>query len=160
MWCGVLNSIYSQIDNVSYPHACMLGTVLFRTRSCTGIKASSLMQNVIRSVRPLSRFRLQLRAAVRPHQYQPLLLKPSFVRPRCQSSRPVSQFGYSALFSSFQRPIPSRDSSIVRAESLQHMHTNRLASEESPYLLQHQHNPVGMHAMAVHGSACCCLAEL
>ena len=26
------------------------------------------------------------------------------------------------------------------------MHTNRLAREKSPYLLQHQHNPVDWHA--------------
>jgi uncharacterized protein len=27
----------------------------------------------------------------------------------------------------------------------QHAHTNRLAAEKSPYLLQHQHNPVDWH---------------
>src|SRR6266508_1821647 len=29
---------------------------------------------------------------------------------------------------------------------LPHVHTNRLAHEKSPYLLQHQHNPVDWHA--------------
>ena len=39
-------------------------------------------------------------------------------------------------------PVNSAFRPTVTAASSEHMHTNRLAKEESPYLLQHQHNPV------------------
>src|SRR6266436_5616004 len=34
----------------------------------------------------------------------------------------------------------------VMSDALPHMHTNRLANESSPYLLQHAHNPVDWYA--------------
>ncbi len=39
-------------------------------------------------------------------------------------------------------PVSSAFRPMVTAGPSDHMHTNRLAKEESPYLLQHQHNPV------------------
>lgn len=34
---------------------------------------------------------------------------------------------------------------MAASSATAHAHTNRLAKEESPYLLQHQHNPVSSH---------------
>src|SRR5438105_13148626 len=37
-------------------------------------------------------------------------------------------------------------SADTSADTVEHKHTNRLAKESSPYLLQHQHNPVDWYA--------------
>src|SRR5690348_972110 len=39
-----------------------------------------------------------------------------------------------------------RESSVAMATNTAHVHTSRLAREKSPYLLQHQHNPVDWFA--------------
>src|SRR5438132_1796226 len=39
-----------------------------------------------------------------------------------------------------------RDHATMNAATMAHAHTNRLAREKSPYLLQHQHNPVDWYA--------------
>src|SRR5438132_7092219 len=46
------------------------------------------------------------------------------------------------------QPKSSNPKDIVttNAAPLTHAHTNRLAREKSPYLLQHAHNPVDWHA--------------
>src|SRR6266403_3768620 len=41
-----------------------------------------------------------------------------------------------------------RSTVTTNAATLTYAHTNRLAREKSPYLLQHQHNPVDWHAWA------------
>ncbi len=41
-----------------------------------------------------------------------------------------------------QNTVNAQSNSIVTTSSKQPVHTNRLAREKSPYLLQHQHNPV------------------
>ena len=46
----------------------------------------------------------------------------------------------------FQFALNSLIVSISRMESVVHKHTNRLAREKSPYLLQHAHNPVDWFA--------------
>src|SRR5438477_10837797 len=46
-----------------------------------------------------------------------------------------------------KQEAPKRRSNMTtNAEILSHAHTNRLAGEKSPYLLQHQHNPVDWYA--------------
>src|SRR5436309_3245615 len=46
------------------------------------------------------------------------------------------------------KPEPAKPGSIVttNAATIVHAHTNRLAGEKSPYLLQHQNNPVDWYA--------------
>lgn len=41
--------------------------------------------------------------------------------------------------------ISSKARVMASANTAQHTHLNRLAQEESPYLLQHQHNPVSCY---------------
>src|SRR5215216_791876 len=51
-----------------------------------------------------------------------------------------------ALCVSGCRPKPARQANLVTTNTVSHTHTNRLAREKSPYLLQHQHNPVDWFA--------------
>src|SRR5215216_574551 len=51
-----------------------------------------------------------------------------------------------ALCVSGCRPKPARQANLVTTNTVTHAHTNRLAREKSPYLLQHQHNPVDWFA--------------
>src|SRR2546427_977466 len=46
------------------------------------------------------------------------------------------------------KPEPAKPGSAMptNAATMTHAHTNRLAGEKSPYLLQHQHNPVDWYA--------------
>ena len=45
------------------------------------------------------------------------------------------------------KPIPDQSNSIVTTnQTSAHQHTNRLAREKSPYLLQHAHNPVDWYS--------------
>ena len=43
-------------------------------------------------------------------------------------------------------PAKPRSAMPTNAATMTHAHTNRLAREKSPYLLQHQHNPVDWYA--------------
>ena len=43
-------------------------------------------------------------------------------------------------------PKAPQPAKIVSTQPAAHSHTNRLAREKSPYLLQHQHNPVDWFA--------------
>ena len=43
-------------------------------------------------------------------------------------------------------PLKSKPPPVMSANAASHSHTNRLAREKSPYLLQHQHNPVDWFA--------------
>jgi uncharacterized protein YyaL (SSP411 family) len=54
-----------------------------------------------------------------------------------------------ALITSCQRPTPElkvKPTSVMSTNATTHSFTNRLAREKSPYLLQHQHNPVDWYA--------------
>src|SRR3954464_5450978 len=44
------------------------------------------------------------------------------------------------------KPTEPQRRNIVSNATAVHEHTNRLAREKSPYLLQHQHNPVDWYA--------------
>ena len=44
-----------------------------------------------------------------------------------------------------QAPKTQLKTAVPTNSSAAHSHTNRLAREKSPYLLQHQHNPVDWH---------------
>ncbi|KAL5135659.1 hypothetical protein HKD37_03G008516 [Glycine soja] len=63
------------------------------------------------------------------HRFSPLLLPPFLFR---QPPFPSSNF----------KPLTLKVLSMASSHSSHHIHTNRLASEQSPYLLQHAHNPV------------------
>lgn len=66
-------------------------------------------------------------------------LSPAFLPHRLFGwSRPPPNLGTSKQI----LPVSSAFRPVVTAGPSDHMHTNRLAKEESPYLLQHQHNPV------------------
>ncbi|KAK4732224.1 hypothetical protein R3W88_025212 [Solanum pinnatisectum] len=54
----------------------------------------------------------------------------------CKSTKPFFRQSIRVL------PMAEQQSSSFSASSQTHKHTNRLASEHSPYLLQHAHNPV------------------
>ena len=116
------------------------------------IEAQPLMQTVFRSARPLSYWRAQLRSAVQLPSRQPVLFKPVCALARSQT-RPIPRSSHFGLPSSLRCAHASAFGSILRAVSVDHMHTNRLASEESPYLLQHQHNPVRSAGLQLHQSA-------
>src|SRR5262245_22438902 len=55
--------------------------------------------------------------------------------------------GTAAVNSSSNSPVSStsRTSKLEGGQPAPAAHTNRLAREKSPYLLQHQHNPVDWH---------------
>ena len=61
----------------------------------------------------------------------------------CRGS--ILNFGQTA------RPASAAHRLMATVGTSQHTHTNRLAQEESPYLLQHQHNPVStnLHASSM-----------
>ncbi|XP_077217755.1 catalytics [Tasmannia lanceolata] len=71
----------------------------------------------------------------------PTTLRCSFSKPRTRIlSNPIS---FSSPLSLHHKPINFfRVSSSMAQGGTAHKHTNRLASEHSPYLLQHAHNPV------------------
>ncbi|XP_049407647.1 uncharacterized protein LOC125871096 [Solanum stenotomum] len=54
----------------------------------------------------------------------------------CKSTKPFLRQPIRVL------PMAEQQSSSISTSSQTHKHTNRLASEHSPYLLQHAHNPV------------------
>lgn len=64
------------------------------------------------------------------------------------STRLLNSFFHHQHHFSFTKPIPRFPFSLPKVLSMatshsnQHNFTNRLASEQSPYLLQHAHNPV------------------
>ncbi|KAG5055847.1 hypothetical protein JHK85_008357 [Glycine max] len=66
------------------------------------------------------------------HRFSPLLLPRFLFR---QPPFPSSNF----------KPLTLKVLSMASSHSSHHIHTNRLASEQSPYLLQHAHNPVSSH---------------
>ena len=113
----------------------------FARDAAVGVDVWSLMRQVFRSVRPLSYWHTQLRSAAQLQPRQPVLLKSFYALARTRA-RPVLQSGHCCAHRPLRCAQISAFASIVRAGSVDHMHTNRLASEESPYLLQHQHNPV------------------
>ncbi len=51
-----------------------------------------------------------------------------------------------ALACGYSAPQPGAAPAPMAKTTQQHSHTNRLAREKSPYLLQHQYNPVDWHA--------------
>lgn len=116
------------------------------------VEAQPLMQTVFRSARPLSYWRVQLRSAVQLPSSQPVLLKPVCALAQSQT-RPIPRSSHFRSPSSLRCAHASAFGSIPRAVSVDHMHTNRLASEESPYLLQHQQNPVRSAGLQLHQSA-------
>src|SRR3954470_11466237 len=46
------------------------------------------------------------------------------------------------MFSADRSATQQKEGTVEQPTAKQHSHTNRLAKEKSPYLLQHQHNPV------------------
>lgn len=99
-----------------------------------------LMQKILLSLRPLACWHRQLGTVAQVQLDQPV----RSIRALTQRQPPWLK----APFTCHSLPFAPRRlqapafPGLVGAGSLQHMHTNRLASEESPYLLQHQHNPV------------------
>ena len=125
------------------------------------------MQKVLLSLRPLSCWHRQLGTVAQVQVDQPVRsLRALQQRQPPWLSQPSP---CPSLSSAPQRLRVSAFGSLVRAGSLSHMHTNRLTSEESPYLLQHQHNPVhtrsyGQYSATVdvccHCNICCCTAQV
>ena len=65
------------------------------------------------------------------------------------AARPVQATGDTSA----DRPLAGSEESGGQKVSPQqkHKYTNRLAKEQSPYLLQHKHNPVSDLAIKAHG---------
>lgn len=92
---------------------------------------------------------------------QPLVLRAGFFR--CSST--FRQFETFMQHSSVgprrgmaSAALPPEGSEISpQGSGPQHQHTNRLAQEKSPYLLQHAHNPVSQRGMShpAYGGRCC-----
>ncbi|CAJ1879184.1 unnamed protein product [Sphenostylis stenocarpa] len=71
------------------------------------------------------------------HSSSPSLL----LLPRLLSHQPFPSSNFKFPFSLSPKPLTLKVLSMASSHSI-HKHTNRLASEQSPYLLQHAHNPV------------------
>ena len=99
------------------------------------------MRQALRTVRPLSYCYAHLRSVVRLQRCRIEQSKPLYALAQTQA-RPVIRSACCGLHPPLHCARTSAFGSIVGAGSVDHMQTNRLASEESPYLLQHQHNPV------------------
>ena len=106
-----------------------------------GVNVSSLMRQALRTVRPLSYWYAHLRSVVHLQRCRIEQSKPFYALAQTQA-RPVIRSACCGLHPPLRCARTSAFGSIVGAGSVDHMQTNRLASEESPYLLQHQHNPV------------------
>lgn len=70
-------------------------------------------------------------------------LAPANTQPVLPTARKLKHFGWSRrLVGRNLQFAGSQVRPMASASTAQHTHLNRLAEEESPYLLQHQHNPV------------------
>ena len=101
------------------------------------------MYQVLRSTCQFTRWRASLRPVTKANLLTGFKIKP-YLSAACVPSEPLVRNGCSSISrrswqASSCRP---RFRPLVTAGTTEHMHTNRLAQEESPYLLQHQHNPV------------------